>query len=466
VKVEARVKTEEKPFAYASDASKSGEVTSRSRNEEFDFHDVSLANGVRLHIKKTDFKQTQILVSVQIGEGLLSLDPSRRALSDVAMGVLRRCGFEEHSQDDLRRLNAGKRVGYSFAVADDHFRMDGTTTREDLVRELELMCAQLTHPGWCAEGLTQFNNQVAKDVERLKHEHTTPIYSEFLPAVYSDDPRYAWITKASVEAVEMSDVSSWLEPEFASAPIDVVLVGDLDVDEAVAGAARTFGMLAKRRVADQHEDRRGPITLKTGLRETYSVDTTVPKTLVFMAFPVTDGRETVTRRHLVSLGAVLNDRLRIEVRERLGAAYSPSVAADLSEVTPGDGVLFISAMADPGNVDALVEACASTAEKLATGGVTQEEFDRLRTSNLATFRDVLRTNQYWIVALSRIHTTSTVIEDLRSHAKYNETVRPEDLTLLAKAYLKRERANVAIVAPAAVNKDAQKVAPAPPEKKD
>src|SRR6185295_3467487 len=113
-----------------------------------------------------------------------------------------------------------------------------------------------------------------------------------------------------------------------------------------------------------------------------------------------------------------------------------SAGAAASEVTPGDGMIVINAMADPDKVDTLVEACTSTAYKLATDGVTQEEVDRLRTPELASFRDALRTNGYWAGALSRFHTRPTTLDDLRSGATFLDKVQPDALTPLAKAYLK------------------------------
>jgi hypothetical protein len=90
----------------------------------------------------------------------------------------------------------------------------------------------------------------------------------------------------------------------------------------------------------------------------------------------------------------------------------------------------------------------------------------LRTPELASFRDALRTNGYWAGALSRFHTRPTTLDDLRSGATFLDKVQPDALTPLAKAYLKRERADVAIVAPVAVKKAAQSTDAAAPSKKD
>jgi predicted Zn-dependent peptidase len=52
----------------------------------------------------------------------------------------------------------------------------------------------------------------------------------------------------------------------------------------------------------------------------------------------------------------LPSRLRIEVREKLGAAYSPGSRVQASRAPPGVGMLMIQAMSEPDNVDTLVEA--------------------------------------------------------------------------------------------------------------
>src|SRR6185295_17037286 len=95
--VEKRAKEEEKPFAYASDPAKSGEIASRSHVDEFDLEEVVFANGVRLHVKKTDFKEKQILVSVAIGEGTLSAEPKQQALLTSISETFELGGLGAHS---------------------------------------------------------------------------------------------------------------------------------------------------------------------------------------------------------------------------------------------------------------------------------------------------------------------------------------------------------------------------------
>jgi zinc protease len=153
------------------------------------------------------------------------------------------------------------------------------------------------------------------------------------------------------------------------------------------------------------------------------------------------------RRRLNYLSHVLGDRLRVEVREKLGASYSPDAGANANETYPGDGWIVIQAMADPEKADELVEACLKVTDDMAEKGLTADEVERQRKPAQAEVRDRVRTNGYWLQALSRLHTRENAFEDMRTFPTFVDAIQASDLEPLAKEYLKRERASVAIVVP-------------------
>jgi zinc protease len=432
-------------FAYAS-TDPPGEVVARSRIEDFDVDAIEFANGVRVHVKATDFKENEILVRVRLGEGLLTLDSSRIELGRVGE-VFTQCGLREHSADDLRRLTAGKVVNVGWQIEEDHFDLGGSTTPEDLLLECEIACAYLQDPGWRPEGLREYMKRVPQSYAQLEHNHAGPLYLEFIPALYDGDPRVGLPSQERILAVTMDDLRSWLEPELASAPIDVYFVGDLDVDATVAAAARTFGKLPARRAPQRFDDRRRRNAVRTGLRMETSVDTEVQKTLVHVVFPTTDGFDAPRRRRLSFLGEVLSDRLREEARERLGASYSPHASAVSSTVCPGEGSIVISAMAEPAEAATLVDACLEVAGALAGEGVAAEQVDRLRPALVARLRDAQRNNGFWAYALSEGHCREGALDEIRTLTADYEAMQPADIDPLAEQYLSRERASVLLVRP-------------------
>ncbi len=466
-KVEARATNEDKPWAYASDANTPGTIKSRSHVDDLDFEVVEFANGVTVRVKKTDFKERQIMIASEFGAGQLTLDasvPAQRALGWAGARLFNAGGLVAHSNDELRRLNAGKNVSVGFSVGDDHFSLGGVTTGDDLARECEMMCAFLTAPGWREEGLRQLQKSIPVTFERFKHEPGGPIALEFWQQLYSGDHRLTFPDRAALEAVTMADVRQWLEPQLANETIDIALVGDLDVDKTIEIAQRTFGALPQRNGHDTRADRRKDAKLATGLKLEYPIDSEVPKTLVLIVFPATDGRDAVQRRSLQFLADVIGDRLRVQVRERLGASYSPSASAQLSQVYPNDGWIGIDANSDPEKVNELVDACLDVAQSLAQDGVTQEEVDRLRGPTLNELRDTQRQNPFWAGILSSVHSDPNTLDNARTLIPFFKDATAEQLTPFAKSYLGRDRAVVVTVVPK--GKQASNAsAPVDPDKK-
>ncbi len=446
--VEAPEVIELAPFAYGSDEAESGEVAKRDHVEDLDVHMVEFANGVKLNVKKTDFKEKQIVISARLAEGGLTLDPAEYVKSVPADAILNGGGLEAHSEDDLRRLMAGKEVGVGFGVSDDAFTLSGTTSPEDSLTQFELMCAYLQHAGWREDGLVQLHQFLPVQYEQMKTQLFGPMVMDFLPALHGQDPRFVMFPDMDrVMAVTVDDVKEWVAPHLADGPIEISVVGDVDVDLIVSQVAQTFGTLpARREPLDVSRHLEVP-PLAEGLRMTRSVATEDDKSLVVVAFPTTDGMDAITRRELLFLGTVLNDRVRLEVRERLGAAYSPGAGAQSNDVFPGVGWMMIQANADPSKVEALVEACIDVAKTLADDGVTADEAHRLAEPLLNQLRDARRRNNYWASGLSEAQTDPAALDDLRDVDAFFRDLDVKRISALASEYLLPERASVLVVNP-------------------
>ncbi len=445
--VEAPEDVQVAAFAYASKAQRKGEIGQRRHVEDLDVHLVQFANGVRVNIKKTDFKEKQILIQGRLGEGLLTLAPEQSALALVASQAFTGMGLEAHSADELRRLNAGKRVAVTFGVGQDHFVLGGGTTSEDLLLQCELMAAYLTHPGWRQEGMRQFKAILPRIFQGLKHQHAGPLQTDFLRELYSGDPRFGIRPESEYQALTPDDVRKWLDPHLKEAPLEVTFVGDLDVEATVQAAARTLGQLPKRREVRDYTERRRVDGPKSGIQRDYQIETSIPKTLVYLSFPTTDGLTAETRRSLSFLSRVVNDRLRVEIREKLGAAYSPSAVSDSSRTFPGVGSMGMQSMADPEKAQELKQAFLAVAEALSKDGVTEEETERLRQPLLAQLRDQRRQNSFWLSVLGQSQSRPATLDDNRSLVGFYETIQAAQLSELAKKYLKPERVSWAVISP-------------------
>jgi zinc protease len=245
----------------------------------------------------------------------------------------------------------------------------------------------------------------------------------------------------------MELLRAWLEPLLADAPIEISLVGDLEVDAAVEAVARTLGTLPERREWRAYAEQLDVSPPASGVRQVHAVDTEDDKSLVLVVYPLPDGIDADRRRRFSLLDAVLSDRLRVSVREELGAAYAPGTTLQMNPVYPGVGSLTLEGMAEPAQAEALVEAFLTAAEKLAQEGVGAEELERQRGPILNQRRDAKRTNAYWIGVLERSQRDPTHLDEARSGDRVYEGTSAAELSALAAEFLVRERASTLIVNP-------------------
>ncbi len=448
VEVEAPPELATEAFAYASDPDAAGTIASRSRVEDLDVTQVRFDNGVRLNVKRTDFRERQIQVRVRVGQGQLSLPPGQAALSWIGGQAFGACGLAAHSDDELRRLTAGKRVGLGFAVQPDAFQLDQSTTSEDLLLQCELFCAYLMHPGWREEGLREVQQQLGPMFEALAHRPDGPVQLQFLTALHAGDTRFGLPPQDELAGVTTAQLAEWLGPQLAQGALEVTIVGDVDVEASVAAVARTFGVLPARPALPDVSERLAAKVVP-GLRQQATIETEVPSSLVVLAFPTTDGRLALRRRQLNLLSLVLSDRLRVEVREKLGAAYSPQAVSQASDVFPGVGLTLVQAGAAPGAEDTVLQACLAAADALARDGVTAEELERQRSPVLARVRDQMRDNSFWRDLLDDCQARPTVLDELRALESDYAGIGVEALGKLARTYFPRERASSIVVSPAA-----------------
>ena len=459
IELEAPAALESRPFAYASDPDQAGAIESRTTVEDLDLVQVVFANGVRLNIKATDFKLRQIIVRARIGDGLLAMNDEELIVANVAGATFIGGGLVEHTSDELRRLTAGKQVRTGFTITDDHLALSSMTTSEDLLEVFELICAYMNEPGYRDDALIPLRAQLPASHEQLKHQPQGPLQFEFVPAFLKGNLRANVLSLGyspnleELLAVDMRQVQELLTPQLLKSDVELTVIGDLDVDEVIRSAARTFGVLAERDAPRDTSEARAGTQLVSGLKLTSTIDTQDAKATLVMLYPTDDGTDDARRRNLFFLGKVVADRLRLEVRERLGAAYSPFAVSEASRLFDGVGALMIQAAGDPAEIDALVAACEAVGADLAQNGVTQEEVNRLAEPIQNSLRDMLRTNNFWMNSVAHSQGDPSTLGSLRTLVAFYSNIDAEVLGKLAAEYLKPELASRLVVLPAAAESE-------------
>lgn len=447
--VTAADRTATAAFAY-TDFGTAGTVAAREHVEDLDLTLIRFANGVRLNLKKTDFAAGRVQVSVRFGGGLVSVPADKPGLGVLVNGTYMAGGLGKHSFDELRHLHAGKMVGGGFGIGEDAFVLGGTTNPQDLLPELRYLCAYLSDPAFRPEALRLYQQSIDQTFAALAHSVEAPFSTAVPILMAGGDARFGLPGKDVLLARTVDEAKTWLRAQCPAGPVEVAVVGDIDIDATVAAVAQTFGALPPRSPKpDQREGRR--VSLPTApIVKNFQVPTTIDRGVVQVWWPVPDGTDASRSRRLAVLKSVFEDRLRIRLREELGGTYSPSVQLSQSETFPGFGYLVVSVAVAPAQAAEFAAAITDVAAKLATGAVSDDEFQRAKQPILTAIRTTARRNDYWMAAvLAAAQEHPRYLERARNRDQDYQSIAREDIEKLAHDYLPPGRASRFVSVPTA-----------------
>lgn len=424
------------PFAY-TDFGNPGEIEKTSTVDDLGITHITLTNHIRINLKPTDFEKNRISILARIGSGQLSQPADKPMLDAVASAVFNGGGLAKHSNDELAEIFAGRNVSSSLGIDEDAFILSGSTTPDDQLLQLQLMLATITDPGYRPEGLWQFQKNIPVLFQNLKHTPAGPS-QEMQSWLYGNDPRYRMPSQTQLSNYTIEDVANWLSPELAEGYMEISIVGDFDPQKMTEDLLKTFGTLPARQEEPSTNTihKRSVNVPKPPTEKTFTYESKIPQAIATTIWK-TDGLRNNLKEHrrLNVLSDIFGDRLREEIREKLGASYSPNAGASGSDALEKFGYLIGQAVGKPEDIPLLTETMSTIANQLAEKGATQDELDRSLAPIVASLEKSLRDNSYWLATvLSQSQSEPYRLDLARQRDADYRSITLTEINDLAKKY--------------------------------
>lgn len=162
----------------------------------------------------------------------------------------------------------------------------------------------------------------------------------------------------------------------------------------------------------------------------------VARALVVMAWPTDDFYDIGRTRRLGVLAQAMNERLRDQLREKLGQAYSPHVGRQASEVYDGFGYVVAQAGVAPEHIDEARDAMLAVARELATNGVDPALLDQVKPPLVKNLGAQRQQNSYWLgQVLMRCQQQPFRLAWAQTMESDYAAITPQELSALAARYL-------------------------------
>ena len=420
-----------------------GKASKVERDEALRLVRIEFENGVRATVR-VDERPGGGGIIARVGSGFLALDPEESDVGWVASRIFLQAGLADCDYDQMVKLQQGRPMQFSFSVGLDALVFAGSCGPADFQRLCEIFCAYIRDAGWRPEALERFKKDLPETYASFERGFEGPL-GEFEKLLHKGDHRFCVPDRAEVDSFLPDTIKEFVQPQLDDGPIELTVVtGAFDPGPALS---RTFGMLSKRAAADAHDDRRKTAPIQPGLKLKREIETADKKALVKVVYPTTDGRDAKLRRRLALLTEIVDDRMRVEIREKRGAAYSPSVGLDAGTVFPGMGALEITITVDPAKADEILNQVLSVIDALDKSGVKPDDLDRVKKVVLTKLEQAQADPGWWLGALDGSYGRPEVLSDLKDVKAGYAAVTAEELTALARQYLVRKNASTCVVTP-------------------
>ncbi|MDY0221223.1 MAG: insulinase family protein [Desulfobacterium sp.] len=446
-KVSSPVIHEHIGFPYLPPPQVNGVIKAAQTIQDLDVKVVEFENQVTLNLKQTDFKQGEFVFSLAFGKGGKGEPESLPGIASLAANVLNESGFGGIDRDQIEAALAGRNVKINLAADQGRFLITGFAGSEESELLFQVIRNYFLDPGFRQSALDLVQERYRQFYHELlgTPEGVMALNGERFLA--GGDHRFGFPSTAQIEEITLADIKSWMDPYFTRGRIELSIVGDFNPEQLLSQAQTYLGSLPERKDLESLSDLAGPI-FPAGKTLELTVETTLDKALVQLAFPTDDFWNISRVRRLNVLASIFSDRLRKSIREKLGASYSPFAYNDPSRFYDGYGVFRAVVNVEPDAAEMVVQEIQSIAVSLAQNGVTEKEVDLACKPIITHIRDMQKNNEYWLESVlsgSREHPekfewATTILDDYSS-------IGVDGLNRLAQDYLTIDKRALIVIRP-------------------
>ncbi|UDF03881.1 pitrilysin family protein [Asticcacaulis sp. AND118] len=444
-----KAKTVEKPAAivkkawpYETFGKAPAAITRETVVSDLGVTELAYANGVKVNIKPTTFKDNEVLVNVRFGGGLTTIGQDKALPLQAANWVgLYDGGLGKLDADEIKDTLAGRIFGLNFGIGEDAATLSGGTTPTDFALQMQVFMAFVTDTAYRPEALDRLKSFLPNYYQSLSATPNSVFSTKAPRLIRNGDLRFGLPEKDAALSVTNADAKALVTGILSTAPIEITIVGDITVEDAKKVLATTFATLPKRAETVAPVTGADTVSFPTAnLHQVLTHNGRADQNLSYVAWPTTDFFvDTKQARATEMLAEVLTLRLTDEIREKQGASYGSSAGSVMSNTFKGFGYLAAQATVKPEVDQTFYDSLLTIAEDLKAKPIEADELLRARKPVLDRYDVQIKTNGYWMGVLPGIQADPRDLPAIRSRKAEVEAVTPADIQAMAKKWLIKEK---------------------------
>jgi zinc protease len=411
-----------------------GKIIKEEKDAILGVNTLTLSNGVKVLLKKTDYKNNQILFyAFSRGGTSLYSDADFQSATNAA-GAVAAGGLGNYNSTQLGKFLTGKQLGVSPYIGERTQGFTGSAAPKDLETALQLIYGYFSEPRKDEE---IFKGLIANAKSGLANRGDDPntVFSDTVSAVLSNySIRRAGPSLEKINQINLDRALHVYKERFADASgLTFTFVGSIDEKKIRPLLEKYLGSLPANGIKEEPKDL--GIHIPEGKIAKTVYKGTEQKSTVYMVFSGLFDYSYENDIKMVALKETLEIRMLERLREEESGVYTPSVQVSTSKYPQGRFSLVISFGCAPGNVERLTASALDEVKKAGETGPAQENIEKFKAEETRSRETQLKTNGFWLNYLNGQLISNEPLTQLNDHDAAMSKVTVSSLKDLAAKYL-------------------------------
>ena len=405
---------------------KAGKIKKTTENKQFGFKMLTLSNGAKVVLKKTDYKNDEVQFAASALGGSAALDKKEYREIKLLPALLNASGLGNFTNHELEKALAGKIASCGFSLSRYRHGLGGSSTPKDLETLMQLIYLNLTN---VTKDEKNVNNLIATQATALANMSNNPqaVFQDSLSStMYAGDKYYRSMTAEDVKAVNYDRVLALGKQIYGDAKdYTFYFVGNFDEKQILPLIEQYIASLPNNGVKLKNKEE-NPVKGEVSNKFTKEMENPQDIAAEIWASEVPYSLRNDILADIA--GRVLGMDYNRNIRERLSAAYYAGADGLASLKMDGKTMrvgVSANAMMNPDKSSEAIP-CFYEGLKKAMENPDASDIQKAKEILLKQYDVNLKKNGYWMGVISEYVTYGT-----DSHTTYKQIVNSIDAKAVA-----------------------------------
>ena len=359
----------------------------------------TLENGAEVILKKTDFKEDEILFEAYSFGGSSLIETEKLPSVDMTTTIVTQCGVAEFDNISLEKMMAGKVLRLMPYISDVTEGFKGSTSPEDLETFMQLLYLKFEQPRYDEEAYGAYLGRIKAWIKNTSTDPRTVANDSISFLMADRNPRRMPMNTDKLDKVSFEEIKYIYDDRFSDgANFRFYFVGNIN-EEILKPLVETYiGGLSDKSSDETWKDN-GVRPPKEDAVNVFNYPMETPKATVFVNY---NGKFKYDAKNLVYLSAlkyILSLRYTETIREEEGGTYGVGVWTSTSKYPYEGFKINMKFDCDPERAEVLKSIVFTEVDNLKSVGPKEVDVTKTIEYFIKTREEDLKENKFWLNAL-------------------------------------------------------------------